>query len=247
MAYISHLPKEPQPGCDPERSRWLAWCGSEAKALKDASPDDRSNACPACSKAMFKAKLKAENVGYRVGDNDERVAKNHWVKSARPIYGPNGEHYGYITFPKGWGGEWKYLPWNWRSTADHDSRGDQEDKPVPRLSYRPEGKSRNSMEHVLWEVPKLIADGNLQTRQAVVARAILERTVRKEDAARKVIEDAQRAIDREAFRVRTAAEHEHIATAVSEMLAEGKISNYQREGLLLLLSRTSVKLPEIKT
>lgn len=62
--------------------------------------------------------------------------------------------------------------------------------------------------------------------------------------AQKVINDAQREIERHKREVRMAEERDHITSAVVEMLREGKITNYQREGLLLLVARSSIKIPD---
>lgn len=237
MAHKMHIPRHPQEGADPERSLWVSWCGSPL-ALKDTPPDHKW-ACPKCSKAYWGHKLKREPNGYRVGENSEAVASSKWVKSARPVFGPEGRC-GYIVFPKGWGGDWQYLSFDWRITAR--SAPDEDGKLTPQLShYISRHGCFQSLEQALWNMPEAVERYGMYSARWTVERAKQEQVDSVERAAQKKAEDAEHAVRREAWKVKNAAEHVHMAAALAEMLQEGKITNYQREGLLLMANRANVK------
>lgn len=180
----------------------------------------------------------------------------------------DGECYGVLFMPAGWGKKWSVHRLTTSTNRAGEMIVAKDEKPATMLRYDRDvhGKKREvgtptyqgssfkvrepyktdanhfaSKERALSEVADMIDDGFLPSETDVIAkwekdRADLEETRRIWEAQR--IEREQREAEAAA---RAQDELDLITIAFAEMLTEGKITNYQREAVMLAAKRMNIK------
>jgi hypothetical protein len=227
--------------------------------------------CGACQSKYLAKKLKAEPIGYVLGErfalNDSKpfgISKYTW-KSVYPVIDtgvladaddPN-RIVAFVCIESGWGKSWEIR--GFESAARY---GDYEkgDMPDPRMGdtlnyirrYEISGEKREtksdakrfaSKEYALMQIPSMIADGLVPLRQDIINKDRADMELHTTAKARRVVEDEARRVEREKKLREMQADKGHVEDAFRQMIDdETLLSNYQRQGIFMAAKLLGIDL-----
>lgn len=249
----------------PERVNFVAWCGETGRGFKTSygsytTPygwtdyEAAFRPCPKCQSKMLAAKLKAEPIGYRLGDrvdaSDESnpYGINKWhFKSCYPVIDTGimaddeiDKVVGFITIDNGWGELWEIHPWERRTNASDTEPRDPKCSAGGIIEYKERiGDSEKmypkkasgyaSKEAALMAFPMLSEQELLKTRPALLAadRQWIANMAQREEERQREREEA--AAERERIAAQRQTEREALLTDIREALNDTALTNFTRD------------------
>lgn len=241
-----------------ERVNYTAWCGETSWSYGRTPPvgfttyDGAFRPCPKCQSKMLAAKLKAEPIGYSLGervdgsDESNPYGVHRWgYKSVYPVI-DNGvladeerdRVVGFICVETGWGKLWRIQQWQGQTTAS--------DKEVrePRLggvisyqkkigesekTYPHDASGYSSKEEALMMFSLLSEQGLLKTRPAILERDRQWIKGMAEKEAEREREREERDAERERLRQEREDKRAALLADIREALNDATLSNFNRD------------------
>ena len=249
----------------PERVNFTAWCGETGRGFKTSygsysepygftSYEKAFRPCPKCQSKMLAAKLKAEPIGYRLGDrvdasdesNPYGITKWHF-KSVYPVIDTGimadeeiDKVVGFVCIDNGWGKLWEIHGWD-RVTQMRDEKPRnpkvctgavveyQKQIGDSEKTYPHKANGYASKEEALMAFPMLSEQSLLRTRPMILKadQEWLDSVKQRE------IERQREAEERDAERERRRLEREDKRAAlladIREALNDATLSNFNRD------------------
>jgi hypothetical protein len=249
----------------PERVNYIAWCGETSRGFKTSygtysdpygftSYEKAFRPCSKCQSKMLAAKLKAEPIGFVLGERVDASDENnpygvnrYGYKSVYPVIDTGiladeeqDRVVGFICIDNGWGQLWEIHGW------ERETRASDAEPRNPRVSgavmsyekrisdssdkmFMHDAKNFSSKEEALMVFPTLSEQGRLKTRPAILEedrRWLEERRQRAEQAER---EAAERAAERERMAKERQTKREALLADIREALNDASLSNFNRD------------------
>lgn len=268
----------------PERVNFTAWCGETGRGFKGVHSgytlpygwtdyEKAFRPCPKCQSKMLAAKLKAEPIGYALGERVNASDENNpygvskWgFKSVYPVIDlgiladeERDRTVAFICIDNGWGKLWEIHPWERVTNArDKEPREPkfsgggvmsyQKKIGDSEKSYPHDAKGYASKEEALMAFPMLSEQGLLKTRPALLEA---DREWIAAMAEREAEREAERAVDaqrREDARIAAQNKREALITDIRDVLFNDEsLSNFARDVLFRTAKAAGITEDELMT
>lgn len=235
MASHEHLIRSEEPAPGSTLTQYTSWCGEKQLSLMFMTRlPTHKRLCPGCSAKYYDHQLKQAPNGFNLGERlDLSQDERRWqYKSVYPILDGNGVLFGHMTIENGWGRHWKVAALT-VSGADPDI---ENPTMTVVLGQTLEHRSWLSKQALLFDVPKLVEEGDLKSATATMTEAKAYHTRLRQMMLDRELRD--RSIDAE----RTATMN-RITAGFAELLATKALTNLQRTAILDAAGLLAVKLP----